>query len=134
MHMSVTYASQHNATAQIAEVVASVRRQPDDERSTSTVDVRAVENVDEVEDHDTLILGSAIYNGRWLPSARHFARGWLSPACVRLGGRDLGLSSVLTRRVPDRLSPWAPSDGMTEIAATRADMVRRARGGAACST
>jgi hypothetical protein len=36
MHMSVTYASQHNATAQIAEVVASVRRQPDDERSTST--------------------------------------------------------------------------------------------------
>ena len=25
MHMSVTYASQHNATAQIAEVVASVR-------------------------------------------------------------------------------------------------------------
>jgi hypothetical protein len=26
MHMSITYASQHNATAQIAEVVASVRR------------------------------------------------------------------------------------------------------------
>jgi menaquinone-dependent protoporphyrinogen oxidase len=72
MHILVTYASRHNATAQIAEVIASTLRKPDDETSMTTADVRAVEDVDEVTDYDAVVLGSAIYNDRWLPAARHF--------------------------------------------------------------
>ena len=84
MHILVTYASRDNATAHIAEVIASVLRQPHDETSTYTLDVSAVENVDKVEDYDAIILESAIYNGRWLPAARHFARGSLGPAWMPL--------------------------------------------------
>jgi menaquinone-dependent protoporphyrinogen oxidase len=74
MHILVTYASRHNATAQIAEVIGSVLRKPDDETYMTTADVRAVEDVDEVTDYDGVVLGSAIYNDRWLPAARQFAQ------------------------------------------------------------
>lgn len=38
------------------------------------VDVEPIENVDSLERYDGVVLGSAVYVGRWLPSAVEFVR------------------------------------------------------------
>lgn len=74
MHVLVTYASRHHATAQVAEAIAEVLHQESHEDLEVTVEVRAVDDVDEIEHFDAVVLGSAVYMGRWLKPARRFAR------------------------------------------------------------
>jgi menaquinone-dependent protoporphyrinogen oxidase len=69
MRVLVTYATRHASTAEIAEVIGHVLS---DSAATDTVDVLPVQDVDEVEDYDAVLLGSAIYDGRWLKPARQF--------------------------------------------------------------
>lgn len=64
----VTAASRHEATMEIAaEIGAELRR-----RGLSA-DVRPVEEVLDLEGYGAVVLGSAIYTGRWLAPALAFA-------------------------------------------------------------
>lgn len=66
----VSAASKHGATTEIAERIAEAPRAdlPD-----AAVDVRPAADVDDVTSYDAVVLGSAVYMGRWLEDARHAA-------------------------------------------------------------
>lgn len=61
----VTAASKHGATTEIAEAIV-------DELSAAgaTAELRRPEDVTTVDDYDAVVIGSAIYTGRWLEPAR----------------------------------------------------------------
>ena len=65
MKILVTAASKHGATTEIAEAIAATIRE-------AGLDVDAVppEDVAELAAYDAVVLGSAIYAGRWLEPAR----------------------------------------------------------------
>lgn len=67
MKVLVAVESRHNATRDIAEVIA-------DELETSglEVDLRAADSVLEINGYEAVVLGSGVYMGRWLPAARNF--------------------------------------------------------------
>jgi menaquinone-dependent protoporphyrinogen oxidase len=64
----VSAASRHGSTAQIATRIGEALRTglPDG----AVVDVRDAAQVDDVTPYDAVVLGSAVYMGRWLPDAR----------------------------------------------------------------
>lgn len=65
----VAYASEFGSTVEVAEAIGQVLRD-----SGATVDVRSVVDVDTLSPYDAAIVGSAIYNGAWLPEAVHFVQ------------------------------------------------------------
>ncbi|MDT0166837.1 flavodoxin domain-containing protein [Actinotalea sp. AC32] len=65
MRVLVAVASRHGSTREIAEEVAAVLT-----GSGMTVDVRDPDEVDTLEPYDAVVLGSAVYVGRWAASAR----------------------------------------------------------------
>jgi len=65
MKVLVTVASKHGATGEIGEVVADVLRD-----AGLDVETRAPERVDDLDGYDAVVLGSAIYAGRWQDPAR----------------------------------------------------------------
>jgi menaquinone-dependent protoporphyrinogen oxidase len=69
MRVLVTVASKHGATGEIGEIVAGVLRDAGLE-----VESHPPETVTTLEGTDAVVLGSAIYAGRWLEPARSFAR------------------------------------------------------------
>lgn len=64
----VSAASRHGATAEIADAIAGALRDAGFE-----ADLRPPAEVDSLEGYDAVILGSAVYAGRWIDDARHFA-------------------------------------------------------------
>lgn len=66
----VTYASKHQSTAEIAEVIGKILRRFDGLQ----VDIKDVETVKSITAYDVIILGSAIYAGQWQTSAVDFVR------------------------------------------------------------
>jgi menaquinone-dependent protoporphyrinogen oxidase len=68
MRALVSVASRHDATREIGAAIASVLEAADIE-----VDIVEPERVGSVEAYDAVILGSAVYAGRWLGSARELA-------------------------------------------------------------
>jgi menaquinone-dependent protoporphyrinogen oxidase len=67
MPVLVAYASRHTATRGIAEHIAAALRA----RGHQAV-VESVEHVDDVTPYEAVVLGSAVYYGRWLKSATEF--------------------------------------------------------------
>ena len=65
----VAYASMFGSTAQIAQVLGAALRD-----AHTVVDVRAVIDVNDVGPYQAVVIGSAIYNGHWLPEAVEFVR------------------------------------------------------------
>jgi menaquinone-dependent protoporphyrinogen oxidase len=66
----VTYASEHGATAEIAQTIARVMRQFD-----LDVTSRRIEAInDGIATYDAVILGSAVYLGDWLEEAQGFLK------------------------------------------------------------
>jgi menaquinone-dependent protoporphyrinogen oxidase len=65
----VTYASKHGATAEIAEQIGAVLREAD-----LWVDVEPTEQVATLVPYQAVVLGSAVYIGRWRAEARRFLR------------------------------------------------------------
>ena len=110
MHVLVTYASRHHATAQMALAIAEVLQHPPDDIPAGTVEVRAVEDVDEIDNYDAVVLGSAVYMGRWLKSARRFARDNESA----LAGLSLWLFS--SGPVGEPLAPAQEASDVTVLA------------------
>ena len=66
----VAYATKTGGTADIAQAVGNEL-----ERVGLTVDVRPVEEVSDVRRYDAVLLGSAIYLGKWRPEALRFGEG-----------------------------------------------------------
>lgn len=69
MNILVTVASRHGATGEMGEIIAGVLRD-----AGLSVDTRDPQAVDRLEGYDAVVLGSAVYAGRWLHDARHFAQ------------------------------------------------------------
>jgi menaquinone-dependent protoporphyrinogen oxidase len=65
----VAYASKRGSTAEIAEAIAEVLREPGVE-----VDCFEAGAVAELDGYDAVVLGSAVYMRRWRGDARHFVR------------------------------------------------------------
>ena len=67
MRVLVVAASKHGATLDIAELIAGTLA----DAGVEAV-VQAPEDVASVDDYDAAIVGSAVYIGRWMSSARQF--------------------------------------------------------------
>lgn len=65
----IAYATKMGATAGIAAAIGSELRAAGHE-----VDVHEISDVKAVSEYDAVVLGSAIYQGRWRPEAVHFLR------------------------------------------------------------
>ena len=63
----VAYATRYGSTAEVAEVVGDELR-----KAGATVDLRPVDEVDDLTPYGAVILGSPIYMGKWLPEAQVF--------------------------------------------------------------
>ena len=74
----VAYATKHGATAGIAERIGLVLQ-----RSGLIVDVRSVEDVDDVEIYQAVVLGSAVYVGRWRREAVRFLEAYAEALSTR---------------------------------------------------
>jgi menaquinone-dependent protoporphyrinogen oxidase len=84
MTVLVSAASRHGSTQAIAHEIARQLRAAG--RSATVLEPEAVDTLDGI---DAVVLGSAVYRGRWLPEARNLAAR-LEPD---LGGRDVWLFS-----------------------------------------
>ena len=67
MKVLVTTASKHGATAEIGSVIGALL-----EAEHIEVDVLAPEQVDAVAGYDAVVLGSGVYAGHWLKTAKRF--------------------------------------------------------------
>ena len=65
----VTAASRHGATIEIAQEIGRVLRE-----AGLGVDVEPIEDIEGVARYDGVIVGSAVYVGRWLPAAVDFVK------------------------------------------------------------
>ncbi|MDV2476756.1 flavodoxin [Rhodococcus zopfii] len=67
MRILVSAASRHGSTAEIATALGAALRD-----RGALVDVVEPHDVGDVTDYDAVVLGSAVYRGRWLRPAREF--------------------------------------------------------------
>lgn len=67
MRVLVAVASQHGATREIADLIGATIA----ERGIET-DIREVEHVASLDGYDAVVVGSAVYMGGWIKSARAF--------------------------------------------------------------
>lgn len=65
MHILVTTASRHGSSAEFAHAIAQQLT-----ADGVTVHVRSPEEVVDVDGYDAVVVGSAVYAGRWLASAK----------------------------------------------------------------
>jgi menaquinone-dependent protoporphyrinogen oxidase len=68
MRVLIAAATRHDATREIAEAIGAALA----ERGIDT-EARPIDEVTDLSDYDAVVLGSAVYMGRWLKSARQFA-------------------------------------------------------------
>ncbi len=68
MNVLVTVASKHGATGEIGEIIAGVLRD-----AGLGAETRQPQDVVSLDGYDAVVVGSAIYAGRWLEAARAFA-------------------------------------------------------------
>ena len=108
MRILVAHASAHGSTAEIAERIAARLRARGNE-----VAVAAVESGPPVEDFDAVVLGSAIHDRAWLPSATAF----VTENARALAARPTWLFSVgMVDALPRPLRKWAATEGSQVIA------------------
>jgi menaquinone-dependent protoporphyrinogen oxidase len=113
----VTAASRHHATSEIAEAIAAgfVQRGVDAE-------ARPLEQITSLDGFDAVVLGSAIYMGRWLRAAREF----VSEHEAELSAMPVWLFSSGPLGPPDRLIPLgesADTDRIAELVGARGHRV-----------
>ncbi len=80
----IVYASRYGSTKEIAERIASVLR----EQGINTT-LNAAEDVTGLDSYDAVIIGSALYNGTWLPEAKEFLESFQA----ELANKDVWLFS-----------------------------------------
>jgi menaquinone-dependent protoporphyrinogen oxidase len=113
MKVLVAVASRHEATFEIAERIGAVLSELLGARDrTAHVDVRPVGTISDLEDYDAVLVGSAIYLGRWLKPARHF----VAAQAGSLRHRPVWLFS--SGPVGDPLDPTQEPAGIAALVAT----------------
>lgn len=95
----VAYGSKHGATAEIAEAIGEALRAEGHE-----AEVDAAGAVNDFEPYEAIVLGSAVYSGRW----RRDARALLRQLGRGLGDRPLWVfsSGPVGEQEPDPASRW----------------------------
>jgi menaquinone-dependent protoporphyrinogen oxidase len=84
MRVLVSAASKHGATAGIAEEIGRTLREAlEASGEEAVVDVRPAGDVISVGGYDAVVLGSAVYAGHWLESARELARDYADALAER---------------------------------------------------
>jgi menaquinone-dependent protoporphyrinogen oxidase len=84
MNILVTVASKHGATGEIGEGIAAALR-----ACGLSIETQAPDTVTSLDRFDAVILGSAVYAGRWMDSATHFAERF----ATELADREVWLFS-----------------------------------------
>lgn len=69
MNVLIAYASKHGSTYEIANAIGEVLR-----AAGYGVAVRNVEEIHSVDVYDAVIIGSAVYMGRWMDEAQKFVQ------------------------------------------------------------
>lgn len=67
MHLLVAVASKHGSTGEIAAQIGAVLREAGHE-----VTVRRIQDVESVTPYDAVVVGSAVYMGKWMDEAHQF--------------------------------------------------------------
>ena len=84
MKVLVTHASRHGSTAGIsAAVAAAIDERFAQHRHQAVVEVAPVARVRSLAGVDAVVLGSAVYVGKWLPPAREFVRAFATELKAR---------------------------------------------------
>jgi menaquinone-dependent protoporphyrinogen oxidase len=98
-HVLVAYATKHGSTREVAEAVADALR-----AAAHDVDVLAAAEVRTLDGYDAVVLGGALYTGRWhreavgfLKRHRH-ALGATSFAVFAMGPKSLEAADVASSR------------------------------------
>jgi menaquinone-dependent protoporphyrinogen oxidase len=78
MRVLVASATRHGATGEIAEAIASTLT-----ARGVNAELRRVEDVADVNGYDAVVLGSAVYIGKWLEPARQFAEDHAAELAMR---------------------------------------------------
>jgi menaquinone-dependent protoporphyrinogen oxidase len=105
MNVLVAVASKHGSTTGIAEVVA------DELRTTGiAADVWSVDEAPPLELYDAIVVGSAIYVGRWMPEARRFVEA------SRAALRDLPVWLFSSGPIGDPPAPAGDSADLDRLA------------------
>lgn len=103
MRVLVTYATKHGSTREIAEAIAATIS-----GHGIAAEVLPVEDVGEIASNDAVVLGSAIYMGRWLKEATEFTRRHRASLAERplwlFSSGPLGTEVVDTEEQPKELS------------------------------
>ena len=97
----VAYASKHGATEEIAEAIADELR-----AAGHAADCVPMEDAKAVDSYDAVVIGSAVYMGRWRSATRQL----LSRQAKQLGERPLWLFSSGPCGQPD--PSWAAPPGI----------------------
>ncbi len=107
----VAYATKHGSTREVAEVVAAELRARQFE-----VELLPAEQVGSVESYDGVVIGGALYAGRWHPQAKHLLLdeenelATLPVAIFAMGPRTMDPADVAdSRRQLDRALAKAPA-------------------------
>jgi menaquinone-dependent protoporphyrinogen oxidase len=103
MRVLVTYATKHGSTRGIAEAIAATIS-----GHGIAAEVFPVEGAGEIGSYDAVVLGSAIYMGRWLKEATEFTRRHRASLAERplwlFSSGPLGTEVVDTEEQPKELS------------------------------
>jgi len=75
----VAYASEFGSTRAVADMIAARLRG----HGCTVVDVQSVVNVNELSAYHAVVIGSAIYNGAWLPEAVQFVHFFAGDLCLK---------------------------------------------------
>jgi menaquinone-dependent protoporphyrinogen oxidase len=109
MKVLVTVATRHGASAEVAAMIARVLRL----RGMEATELRPADVAD-IEEYDAVVLGSAVYAGRWLAPARSLVER-LQP---QLAARPVWLFS--SGPIGDPPNPVKPVDVSGVVASTGA--------------
>ena len=96
MRIRVTAASRHGATFEIAEAIAAGLG-----RRAIDAEARPAEGIEAIDGYDAMVIGSGVYMGRWLESARDLVQA----NAAALTGRPVWLFSSGPLGPPDVLKP-----------------------------
>jgi menaquinone-dependent protoporphyrinogen oxidase len=113
MRVLVTAASRHGATHEIAAAIAAGL-----ERRGLDADARPAEELASLDGYDAYVIGSAVYVGRWMDTARELVEAH----ATALASRPVWLFSSGPLGPPDALKPEGdPVDAAALIAAVDAE-------------